>query len=86
VNLGGPITTASGLVFIGATPDAYLRAFEVSDGRELWRGKLPAGARSTPMTYADETGRQYVVISASGDGELFGSADEIVAFALPSTR
>ena len=84
VNLGGPVTTAAGLTFIGATPDAYLRAFETATGRELWRGKLPAGGRATPMTYADRAGRQYVAISASGDAELFGTADEVVAFALPA--
>jgi quinoprotein glucose dehydrogenase len=83
VNLGGPISTASGLIFIGATPDAYLRAFDIASGRELWRGKLPAGARSTPSTYADRSGRQFVVIAAGGDGDFFGSSDEIVAFALP---
>lgn len=86
INLGGPIVTASGLVFIGATPDAYLRAFDVADGRELWKGKLPAGARASPMTYADRSGRQYVAISATGDGEIFGASDEIVAFALPEGR
>jgi len=84
VNLGGPITTASGLAFIGATPDAFLRAFDIADGRELWKGRLPAGARSTPMTY-QAAGRQFVVIAAGGDGELFGQSDEIVAFALPGT-
>ncbi|MFS0736156.1 pyrroloquinoline quinone-dependent dehydrogenase [Sphingomonas sp. 1P06PA] len=84
INLGGPITTASGLVFIGATPDAYLRAYDTRDGRELWKGKLPAGARATPMTYADSTGRQYVAVAATGDGEIFGASDEIVAFALPA--
>jgi quinoprotein glucose dehydrogenase len=83
VNLGGPILTASGLIFIGATPDASLRAFDLATGRELWRGRLPAGARSTPMTYAVQ-GRQFVVIAAGGDGEIFGRADELVAFALPS--
>jgi quinoprotein glucose dehydrogenase len=82
VNLGGPITTASGLVFIGATPDAYLRAFETASGRALWKGKLPAGARSTPMTY-EAGGRQFVAIAAGGDGELWGRSDEVVAFALP---
>lgn len=83
VNLGGPITTAAGLLFIGGTPDAYLRAFDQRDGRELWKAKLPAGARATPMTYAGLDGRQYVAIAAGGDGEFFGSGDEIVAFALP---
>ena len=82
VNLGGPITTASGLTFIGATPDAFLRAFDTATGREVWKGKLPAGARSTPMTYEAE-GRQFVAIAAGGDGELWGRSDEIVSFALP---
>lgn len=81
VNLGGPITTATGLLFIGATPDPNLRAFDISSGRVLWTGTLPAGARSTPMTYAAQ-GRQFVAIAAGGDGELWGTADEIVAFAL----
>ncbi len=82
VNLGGPITTASGILFIGATPDAFLRAFDTASGRELWKGKLPAGARSTPMTY-EAGGRQFVAISAGGDGELWGRSDEVLAFALP---
>ncbi len=81
VNLGGPITTATGLLFIGATPDPHLRAFDIASGHVLWTGTLPAGARSTPMTYAAE-GRQFIAIAAGGDGELWGSADEIVAFAL----
>ena len=51
VNLGGAITTAGGLVFIGATLDAYVRAFDVETGRELWKFKLPAGGKATPMTY-----------------------------------
>jgi quinoprotein glucose dehydrogenase len=84
INLGGAITTAGGLTFIGATPDGWFRAFETATGRELWRAKLPAGARSTPMTYRGADGRQYVVIAAGGDGgELFGRGDELTAFALP---
>jgi quinate dehydrogenase (quinone) len=62
-----------------------LRAFDAKDGRELWKGRLPAGARATPMTYM-AGGRQFVAIAAAGDGEIFGSADEIVAFALPDDR
>ena len=83
VNLGGAITTSGGLVFIGATPDAYLRAFDVETGREIWRHKLPAGGKATPMTYLGVDGRQYVVISAGGDGKEWGKADSIMAFALP---
>jgi glucose dehydrogenase len=47
-NLGGPISTSAGLVFIGATLDAYLRAFDVETGRELWKYRLPAAARPRP--------------------------------------
>jgi quinoprotein glucose dehydrogenase len=80
-NLGGPIVTASGLVFIGATLDRMMRAFDVETGRELWKAPLPAGARATPMTY-EAGGRQYVVISAGGSGP-FGTGDAVMAFALP---
>ena len=57
-NLGGPIVTAGGIAFIGATMDHALRAFDVETGRELWKGTLPGGARATPMTY--EVGRPTV--------------------------
>ena len=57
--------TASGLVFIGATLDRMVRAFDVETGRELWKAPLPAGARATPMTY-EAGGRQYVVICGGG--------------------
>ncbi len=83
INLGGAVTTASGLTFIGAAPDGWLRAFDTATGAELWRAKLPAGARATPMTYLGADGRQYVVVAAGGDGEIFGRSDELVAFALP---
>ena len=82
-NLGGAITTAGGLVFIGASLDQYFRAFDVETGRELWRVKLPAGGKATPMTYLGKDGRQYVVISAGGDGKSWGKADSVMAFALP---
>jgi quinoprotein glucose dehydrogenase len=82
-NLGGPIATAGGLVFIAATLDRHLRAFDIETGRELWRRPLPAGGKATPMTYRGSDGRQYVVIAAGGDGEAFGAGDELLAFALP---
>ena len=80
-NLGGPIVTAGGIVFIGATLDRQLRAFDVESGKELWTTTLPAGARATPMTY-EAGGRQFVVIAAGGGGP-FGTGDAIIAFALP---
>ncbi len=80
-NLGGAIVTASGITFVAATMDHYLRAFDTETGAELWRGELPAGARATPMTYS-VGGRQYVVICVGG-GDQWGKGDYIVAFALP---
>lgn len=83
-NLGGPIVTAGGVVFIGATMDPALRAFDIATGRELWKGKLPGGARATPMTYQiGPNGKQFVVVSVGGNEE-WGRGDYVVAFALPS--
>ena len=82
-NFGGPMATASGLVFIGAAMDDYLRAFDGATGRELWKGRLPAGGQATPMTYVWK-GRQYVVIAAGGHGKSDTKrGDQVVAFALP---
>ena len=80
-NLGGPIATAGGLVFIGATLDRAFHAFDIESGRELWTATLPAGARATPMTY-EAGGRQFVVIAAGGS-DVWGTGDAIIAFALP---
>lgn len=80
-NLGGPIVTAGGLVFIAATLDATLHAYDVETGRLLWNGALPSSGKATPMTY-EAGGRQFVVIAAGGGG-AFGAGDAIVAFALP---
>ena len=81
-NFGGPIVTAGGLVFIGAALDDFLRAFDARTGRELWKGRLPAGGQATPMTYVWK-GRQYVVIAAGGHAKSDTKrGDQIVAFAL----
>ena len=65
--------------------DNYLRAFDVETGKELWKGRLPAGGQATPMTYRlREDGKQYVVIAAGGHGRLGTTlGDYVVAFALP---
>ena len=82
-NMGGPIVTDGGLAFIGAAMDNYLRAFDVDTGRELWKGRLPAGGQATPMSY-QVNGRQFVVIAAGGHGGLdTKQGDYVVAFALP---
>lgn len=81
--IGGPIVTASGLIFIGAAMDDYLRAFDVETGEELWKGRLPAGGQATPMSYSFE-GKQYVVIAAGGHGRAETRlGDYLMAFALP---
>jgi quinoprotein glucose dehydrogenase len=84
-NLGGPIITAGGLVFIAAAMDNYLRAFDIETGAELWKGRLPAGGQATPMTYRlRPDGKQFVVIAAGGHGKLGTKlGDSLVAFALP---
>jgi quinoprotein glucose dehydrogenase len=83
-NLGGPIVTAGGVVFIGAAMDDYLRAFDAKSGAELWKGRLPAGGQATPMTYLWK-GRQYVVIAAGGHSKLGTKrGDSVVAYALPN--
>jgi quinoprotein glucose dehydrogenase len=84
-NFGGPLATAGGLVFVAATTDQYLRAFDVETGEELWKAHLPAGAHATPMTYrAREGGRQFVVIAAGGHHDLpTARGDYVIAFALP---
>jgi quinoprotein glucose dehydrogenase len=83
-NSGGPIVTAGGLVFIGATLDDRFRAFDIETGRELWKVELPLSAMATPMTYRGRDGKQYVVISAGGHGKVgIPTGDYVFAFALP---
>ena len=81
--LGAPTSTAGNVFFIAATADNYLRAFNMSNGDQLWQARLPAGGQATPMTY-EVNGKQYVVIAAGGHGS-FGTklGDYIIAYALP---
>jgi quinoprotein glucose dehydrogenase len=81
--LGGPIVTAGGVAFIGATADNFIRAFDVNNGEQLWQARLPAGGQATPMSYSIN-GRQFVVIAAGGHGS-FGTklGDYVIAYALP---
>jgi quinoprotein glucose dehydrogenase len=82
-NLGGAIVTAGGVVFIGATTDKFLRAFDAASGKEIWRQRLPYTANATPLTYRlRDDGRQFVVIAAGGHG-WSEPGDALLAFALP---
>ncbi|MFT8719103.1 MAG: glucose/quinate/shikimate family membrane-bound PQQ-dependent dehydrogenase [Acetobacter sp.] len=82
-SLGGPITTAGGVAFLTSTADYYIRAYNVTTGKQLWEDRLPAGGQSTPMTY-EQNGRQFVVTVDGGHGS-FGTklGDYVVAYALP---
>ena len=83
--IGGPIATASGLVFIGATDDNRFRAFDAKTGKELWAVKLDAAAATVPSTYEGRDGRQYVVVTSAGNAFAAepATSDAITAFALP---
>ncbi|RMG27293.1 MAG: pyrroloquinoline quinone-dependent dehydrogenase [Bacteroidetes bacterium] len=84
-NLGGPMITASGLIFIAAAMDDYIRAFDLHTGEMLWEARLPAGGQATPMTYRIRPdGKQFLVIAAGGHGRA-GSrlGDALVAYTLP---
>jgi quinoprotein glucose dehydrogenase len=83
--MGGPLLTQSGLLFIGAAMDGYLRAFDAASGAELWRDHLPAGAHANPMTYRVRPGgKQFVVIAAGGHTSIPSArGDALVAYALP---
>jgi quinoprotein glucose dehydrogenase len=82
INLGGPVVTAGGLIFIGASLDSNLKAFDVETGGELWRGPLPTSVRATPMTY-EAGGKQFVAVAAGGHGGITKSDNKLVVFTLP---
>lgn len=81
-NYGGPLVTKSDLLFIAASRDAHLRAFDTKTGRLLWQHVLPAAGYASPSTYS-VNGRQYVVIACGGGKLKTKSGDRYVAFALP---
>jgi len=86
ISLGGPIITASGLVFIGGATDCFVRGFDIETGKELWRAPLPACGNATPMTYRlASTGKQYLVIAAGGHPKITEEklGDSLSAFTLP---
>ncbi len=83
-SLGGPVTTDTGVLFIGATMDDYFRAFDTRDGRELWKARLPTGGRATPLVFTTESNRQMVAIAAGGHESPLSHPDtKLLVFALP---
>jgi len=78
----GPIATAGGLVFIGATSDNRFSRVQFETGRELWATKLDYAATAVPITYQGKTGKQYVAVVAAG-GNARGTGQSLLVFALP---
>lgn len=86
-NLAGAVVTGGGLMFIGASIDNYIRAFDTKTGAEVWRARLPAGGQAAPISYVSKSGRQYVVIAAGGHQMLETAlGDYLIAYALPKDR
>lgn len=81
-NYGGPVITASGLLFIAATKDGMFRAFDKKTGKLLWETKLPAAAFATPATY-QVNGKQYIVMACGGTKLGTKKGNQYVAFTLP---
>jgi quinoprotein glucose dehydrogenase len=90
---GGPIVTAGGLVFIGATDDRRFRAYDAKTGKEVWTATLDYSALNVPLTYRGKDGRQYVAVIAAGssfggpasrgpDGKPLNN-ESLISFALP---
>ena len=85
--IGGPIVTAGGVAFLSGTVDYYVRGYDLANGHEIWRARLPAGGQSTPATYLGRDGRQYLVVVAGGHrytGTKTG--DSVIAYALPAAK
>jgi quinoprotein glucose dehydrogenase len=80
-NYGGPVVTSNGLLFIAATKDGKLRAFDKKTGKLLWETKLPAAAFMTPAMY-QVNGKQYLVVACGGEKLGTPKGNVVVAFAL----
>ncbi len=80
-NYGGPVITESGLLFIAATKDAKLRAFDKNTGELIWEGQLPAASFTTPATYMIN-GKQYIALACGGTKLGTPKGNKIIAFAL----
>ncbi|APO73969.1 quinoprotein glucose dehydrogenase [Rhizobium etli 8C-3] len=82
--IGGPILTKGGIAFLGAAVDNYLRAYDATNGNQLWQARLPAGGQATPMTYTTSDNKQYVVMVAGGHGSVGTKpGDYVIAYTLP---
>ncbi|CAM2971037.1 D-sorbitol dehydrogenase subunit SldA [Komagataeibacter xylinus NBRC 15237] len=85
-NNGGPVITAGGLIFVAATTDNMIHAFDIHTGKEVWNDVLPGGGQATPMTY-EYKGKQYVAIMAGGHHFMMTPVtDDLVVYALDNVN
>jgi quinoprotein glucose dehydrogenase len=83
-SMGGSMVTAGGVGFLSGTLDQYIRAYDVKNGKELWKSRLPAGGQATPMSYTGKDGQQYVLVVVGGHGSLGTKmGDYVIAYKLP---
>jgi quinoprotein glucose dehydrogenase len=83
-SMGGSMVTAGGVGFLSGTLDQYIRAYDVKNGKELWKSRLPAGGQATPMSYTGKDGQQYVRVVVGGHGSLGTKmGDYVIAYKLP---
>ncbi|WP_165856830.1 glucose/quinate/shikimate family membrane-bound PQQ-dependent dehydrogenase [Marinobacter sp. JSM 1782161] len=81
--IGGPVITDSGVVFMAASVDDYIRGYNLKTGEQIWESRLPAGGQATPMTYLNSQGEQMVVQVAGGHGSIGTTiGDYVVAYKL----
>lgn len=82
-SMGGSMVTGGGVGFLSGTLDQYIRAYDVKNGKELWKSRLPAGGQATPMSYTGQNGKQYVLVVVGGHGSLGTKmGDYIIAYKL----
>ncbi|MGE8353396.1 MAG: glucose/quinate/shikimate family membrane-bound PQQ-dependent dehydrogenase [Pseudomonas protegens] len=82
-SMGGSMVTGGGVGFLSGTLDQYIRAYDVKNGKELWKSRLPAGGQATPMSYTGQDGQQYVLVVVGGHGSLGTKmGDYIIAYKL----
>ncbi|MGE7957402.1 glucose/quinate/shikimate family membrane-bound PQQ-dependent dehydrogenase [Pseudomonas sp. NPDC089530] len=82
-SMGGSMVTAGGVGFLSGTLDQYIRGYDVNNGKELWKSRLPAGGQATPMSYTGKDGEQYVLVVVGGHGSLGTKmGDYIIAYKL----
>ena len=82
--VGGTLVTRSGVVIFAGSQDGHIRAVDMRTGEELWTARMPNGASATPMSYVSPSGKQFIVVAASGPSGIYDNLNgHLLAYALP---